>query len=576
MAWLEWILRLLVSVPGQRTVRWPRLGVHPLEERTVPHADHIHIEPPPVEVEQVVTPRDPYPQIGDRVWLDRNGNGFQDAGEPGVGNVKLQLFQGDMLVGSTISDPIGRYAFNDWNVDNGTSNTSDDGLKPNTTYQIRTANHQTALAALRPTLVNQGSGYTDEQRDSDAVISGDGAKIDFTTGPDEIYRHLDMGYSPTFSIGNLVWHDANNNGKRDAKEAGIGNVLLRLLNETGTQEIATTVSAADGSYAFLGVSAGTYIVEIARSQFASGGTLVGFGSSTGKAGQAGSGPFEGANVLDPNLSLIDNDDNGTWINGAVRSLPVTVGGRGSIENKVDFGLFRSTQLTGRVFVDRNGNGTVDAEDTAGLANIRIRAVGPVGLFTTTTDANGHYQFGSLPAGTYTITQLNQPAGYRSSTANWFTQPSVPGTPMIANFGEAPSVDLRLRQSATLSQVNVGGTLILTYRVANLGARDATNVNLALPLPGGYRYLRTEGTGPTFDETTKSISLGNLAAGAETMVRIRVRALRPGAFLFRATVNSSESEENVRNNFSSMVLTTIPSGLSAPSKLTMGWLFGSSR
>jgi len=557
MAWLEWMFRLLVSTPGHRTVRWPGLGVHPLEERTVPHSGHDHVEPPTVEIEIAAVPRAPFPQIGDRIWVDRNGNGFQDPLEPGVGFVKVQLFQGDVLVGSTLSDPNGKYAFNDWNVDNGTRDASDDGLKPNTIYQIRVENHQQALTALRPTLSNQGSGYSDEQRDSDAVLGDDRVAIELKTGPDEIYRHLDIGYVPAWSIGNLVWHDANNNGKRDSKEAGIGNVVLRLLDATGTQEIATTTSKFDGSYAFMGILAGSYIVEIAGNQFEPGGTLFGFASSTGKPGLTSSGAFEGANVPDADLSLVDGDDNGTWTNGAVRSLPVTVGSRGAIENKVDFGLFRSTQLTGRVFVDRNGNGKIDAEDTAGLANMRIRAIGPVGVFTTQTDANGRYEFSSMPAGTYTITQLHQPAGYRSSTANWFTKSTVLGTASATDFGESPIVDLRVRQSASLSVVSAGGTLLLTYRVSNLGARDATNVVLALPIPSGYRYLRTDGTGATFDEATKSVTLGTVAAGTETIVRIRVRASRPGAFLLRASVAGSEPEENVRNNLSSMILWTNP-------------------
>lgn len=574
MAWLEWILRLVVSIPGPRTVRWSRLGVHPLEERTVPAGAGVEL--PTADIVQAAAPRAPYPQIGDRVWLDRNSNGFQDSGESGIGNVTLQLFQGNVLVGSTLSNPLGRYAFNDWNVDNGTTSLSDDGLKADTSYQIRIANHQPALAGLRPTLANQGSGYYDELRDSDAVLGTSSVQFDLTTGQDENYRQFDVGYAPVWSIGNLVWHDANNNGTRDPKEAGLGNVVLRLLDQTGTQVIATTVSAADGRYAFTDVLAGTYIVEIAGTQFEASGTLVGFASSTGKTGPDGPGQFEGANVLDPDRSLVDGDDNGTWSNGTVRSMALTVGAQDSMESNVDFGLFRATQLTGRVFVDRNGNGTIDAEDTAGLAKVRIRAVGPAGVFTTTTNASGYYEFGSLPAGTYAVTQLNQPVGYRNTTANWFTQALVTGTTNTTNFGETPSVDLRLRQSANLSQVNVGGTIVLTYGVANVGMKDATNVVLALPLPEGYRYVRTDGPGVKWDETTKSMTLGTLAAGAEAIVRIRVRALRADAFVFRASVSGLEAEEVVRNNYSSMIIKTLPAGSPAPRGRSTAWLFSSSR
>ena len=36
-----------------------------------------------------------YASIGDRVWLDANGNGVQDAGESGMAGVTVELFDGD-------------------------------------------------------------------------------------------------------------------------------------------------------------------------------------------------------------------------------------------------------------------------------------------------------------------------------------------------------------------------------------------------------------------------------------------------------------------------------------------------
>ena len=39
--------------------------------------------------------------IGDRVWLDVDGDGAQDVGEPGLGNIELTLYNAgvDMMVG---------------------------------------------------------------------------------------------------------------------------------------------------------------------------------------------------------------------------------------------------------------------------------------------------------------------------------------------------------------------------------------------------------------------------------------------------------------------------------------------
>ncbi|NOT61010.1 MAG: DUF11 domain-containing protein, partial [Acidobacteria bacterium] len=50
--------------------------------------------------------------LGDFVWMDLNGNGCQDAGEPGVPGVTVTLFRSDnSQVGQTTTDGNGRYQF---------------------------------------------------------------------------------------------------------------------------------------------------------------------------------------------------------------------------------------------------------------------------------------------------------------------------------------------------------------------------------------------------------------------------------------------------------------------------------
>jgi hypothetical protein len=52
--------------------------------------------------------------IGDRVWLDTNGDGIQDAGEPGVSNVLVTLYNSvGAPVRSTYTDVNGNYLFTD-------------------------------------------------------------------------------------------------------------------------------------------------------------------------------------------------------------------------------------------------------------------------------------------------------------------------------------------------------------------------------------------------------------------------------------------------------------------------------
>ncbi|MFO0904008.1 MAG: peroxidase family protein [Pirellulales bacterium] len=58
-----------------------------------------------------------------------------------------------------------------------------------------------------------------------------------------------------------VVNDANGNGRFDARELGIANSIVQLLDARGVV-VASTRTAADGSYRFTGLSLGTYRVQV--------------------------------------------------------------------------------------------------------------------------------------------------------------------------------------------------------------------------------------------------------------------------------------------------------------------------
>ena len=69
----------------------------------------------------------------------------------------------------------------------------------------------------------------------------------------------------TSALGDRVWLDANANGIQDGGEAGVAGVTVRLLSQGG-EELATTVTDADGFYLFDGLVDGTYRVRFVRPQ----------------------------------------------------------------------------------------------------------------------------------------------------------------------------------------------------------------------------------------------------------------------------------------------------------------------
>src|SRR5207253_3074108 len=51
--------------------------------------------------------------VGDRVWLDSNGNGVQDTGEAGINGVTVQLLNAaNAVVATTVTSGDGNYTFN--------------------------------------------------------------------------------------------------------------------------------------------------------------------------------------------------------------------------------------------------------------------------------------------------------------------------------------------------------------------------------------------------------------------------------------------------------------------------------
>jgi hypothetical protein len=136
-------------------------------------------------------------EIGNRIWSDTDSDGIQDAGESGIASVTVNLYNSSgTLVGTTATNSSGEYYFNNSNVNlNGAS-----GLLPNTTYSIRldTANNYISgqpLNGKNVTLSNQGSN---DQLDSDAVISSGFPRITLTTGDYGENNHsYDFGFSTT-------------------------------------------------------------------------------------------------------------------------------------------------------------------------------------------------------------------------------------------------------------------------------------------------------------------------------------------------------------------------------------------
>lgn len=370
-------------------------------------------------------------EIGNRVWLDTDSDGVQDAGEAPIAGVTVELYdQSGNLIATAVTDATGAYFFSSGpGVSTGNHIYLIDELNPNSQYEIRIPTNQAALAGMTLT-TSDANGNSEDQRDSDGVTNGLNAVISLTTGsPGDNNHTFDFGFAGSYSLGNRVWLDDGvgggiaDNGVQDGAELGIANVVVNLYRDSDGNGVpdgailATTTTDASGYYRFDNLNADGYIVEIAASNFTAGNPLSGLASSS-------------VDELNPNVD-IDLTDNGIGtapdlVNG-IRSGSIELGPPGPTEPlnedapngqgapdananmTVDFGFVPFYSLGNRVWFDTDNNSTRDAGEL-GVAGVLVELYAadaggnPIGaaLATTTTDADGYYRFDNLAAGNYVV------------------------------------------------------------------------------------------------------------------------------------------------------------------------------
>lgn len=319
--------------------------------------------------------------VGDFVWADLDNDNVQDANEPGIAGVTVELYNSsNVLIASTTTNALGYYVFNN--------------LNPGSYYvKFSTPSGYSVVAP---------DAGGDDHKDSDLTgANGAGTTATFTLVADENNMTIDAGFkanTPLNSIGDYVWYDLDKDGIQDASEAGVPGVTVTLY-DAGGNVVGTTTTNANGLYMFTDVPAGTYTVGFSN-------LPDGYAFSPADAGADG----------------VDSDPNPN----TGRTGSITVAGSGNVITTVDAGLVSNpgtfdakASLGDYVWNDLNNNGVQDAGEPGipGVTVTLYAADGTTVIATTTTDALGHYQFTNLNAGTYVVGFSNLPTGYVFGTAN---------------------------------------------------------------------------------------------------------------------------------------------------------------
>ena len=319
-------------------------------------------------------------EIGNRLWVDLNQDGIQDAGETGISGVTVNLYDstGATLLATTLTDAQGEYYFNNSNV----NLNSADGLEANTAYKIRLDNAADfasagALENFNITTTDANSNANDTI-DSDAVledVSGvDTPTINVTTGDYGVNDHTnDFGFNRDKNVTLVGWIDFNRDGVFSDNEAVTldtddANPLVTDGTTPNTLEFTVPADVEAGPTA-------------ARFRVASG--LTG-----------------------------DNLD-ATTANGAAPN--------GEVEDYIVNLVQSGYKLSGTVLEDADNDDAFGAGDTP-IQGVTVELFAddgngnPTGnaIASATTDVNGFYEFSDLSNGSYVVVQT-QPDGYNSVT-----------------------------------------------------------------------------------------------------------------------------------------------------------------
>ncbi len=381
--------------------------------------------------------------VGNLVFVDANENGVFDYGE-GIMGVRVELYRAEQVPG--LAQPVmvthtgldGVYLFDQlppgqyrlfipstefnfgrplWRllslpgVQAGDDHLGEDGID-DTRPDINGI--QTAVITLtRGEMPTDASGETGAFSDLDSRNDDD---YDLT---------VDFGFAPPnaveLGVGNLVFVDANGNGRADNDEGRDG-VLVQLFDAGDNPQTdaprAEVTTTHGGTYLFAGLREGAYFVHVPASQFQAGAPLAGLLSVPGAGGDWG---------MDDDFDENGVDAEQPWVSGISSILfylatdlePINAWGESGHEAGMDDADDNNTDLTidlgfsvpmglgNLVFRDDNGNGRADAGEGVAGVTLRLYTAGMDPAFDlpvaeTTTDAQGSYRFEGLSPNLYVV------------------------------------------------------------------------------------------------------------------------------------------------------------------------------
>ena len=418
--------------------------------------------------------------LGDYVWVDSDGDGQQDNGEPGLNGVDVEL-TGAGLDGMffTVDDTFASGITMFDGVNDGAYSFAN--LAPGL-YTVTFLPFLDSINNIGYTRTAENIGP--DATDSDANV-GTGITQIIALIDGETNNTIDAGYTTEAAIGNFVWNDLNANGIQNTLEPGIPNATVNLKNNLGTV-IRTTTTDADGMYWFTNVPAGAYSVQFVH-----------------PAGYSNASP---PNNLAEGDDTLDSDADPT--SGMTETYQIAAA---EFNDTIDAGYYNilaTATISGTKYEDLTGNGlSVDDTPLGGtviklyadtnLNGIRDAGDGAAVATATTAALTGVYSFNVTTLGLYFVEEV-VPAGFVRTAPTFFNYipVNVAASDTYAgnNFANFELCDLSRLSNVTYV---INGTTTVTNLRGNVNQGDTVRVNFSITAGAtAHQYSLVSYTAPS--------------------------------------------------------------------------------
>jgi uncharacterized repeat protein (TIGR01451 family) len=432
-----------------------------------------------------------YARIGDFVWWDTDGDGYQAGSETGVNGVVVSLLTTN---GTPVLDEIGSPI---------TAVTTNDTFGNPGWYQLTGVLPGTYVVQFEPpagyiftTPDADGAGTAGSTNSNAAIPTG--LTPAFTVEAGETLTTIDAGLIEASTIGDFVWWDADGDGLQDAEEVGLNGVTVNLLDTNGVAVLdannnpITTVTADNGSgdpgyYLFEGLYPDDYIVEF---------------------------------VLPSNTAFAIQNADANGVSGGNNSDADTTTGRSDVFTlgvaedltRVDAGLLQAELILSKRVSQLSVSENASISYTVAISNAgptlatNVVASEPLtnGItYVTNTVSQGNYDsgtgawtVGTLAVGAVATLQLDVTvdAGTKGSSitnVSQITNAGVPDPITTNNVDDAVIYvsALRITKASDVAvSVQPGAVITYTIVVTNEGAVTHSDVIVSDMLPPGTSYV----------------------------------------------------------------------------------------